>query len=84
MVETYHLTQNKYSIMYRVYKDASFYGGWQHGMVPQWSPWYNYKEGGYATLDQVRDQLKVLEANKPYLKHKKEYKAVKNEYTREI
>lgn len=73
------LTQNKYSIHYRVFKDAQFYRGWFNNMREEWTIWYNYKEGGYANIKDVMSEYNLLEKSKPYLKNKREYKVVKNE-----
>lgn len=72
------LTQNKYSILYRVFKDESFFGTWFHGMEARWSPWYNYREGGYSNLDKVKTDLALVRAINKNRLTKKEYKVVRN------
>ncbi len=79
-IDRLNLKADKYSIMYRVFKDETFYGYFTSGQKAQWSVWYNYRPGGFPTLKAVREQYDFLLKNAELCKNKREYKVVKNEW----
>lgn len=70
------LNQNKkYTIEYRIFKDVNFFKGWFSNMKPEWSPWHIWNS--YSNLDEMTKEYNKLEAKKPYLKCRTEYKVRK-------
>lgn len=70
------LTQNKYTIEYRVFHDTTWYQGYFKNMQPKWGPWQKW--GVYNDLTELTDESNRLEIKKPYLKYKTEYRIIKN------
>lgn len=67
---------NNYTIEYRIFKDSNWFKGWFRNIAPQWSEWTIWKDN-YNTLKDLQEDFDKLEAKRPYLKYRSEYRMIK-------